>query len=176
MLWLAGRQSDAVADAVSTLPLHSVTCCFRSPEAMAAAANMRPIQSPGAADVWSAAATILFLFTGRAPYGGIDMISNARATKSSPSVPSSVPQPLRDMLLRCFAFRPASRPDIDGLTGSLLLVLVCLTPTPKGCIYGFSCRSPGRWCYMLQLQYRKVLAYCALQNCEHSFMRPEQLY
>lgn len=75
-----------------------------------------------AADVWSLAATIVYVFTETAPYSGQNVwqiITALTAERVPPAIPESVPAALRELLSRCFAFESEARPEIHEIVQQL---------------------------------------------------------
>lgn len=75
-----------------------------------------------AADVWSFAATAVYILTKSAPYSGqtVWQIINAlTAQRLPPTIAESVPAALRGLLLRCFAFEPEARPKVHEVVQQL---------------------------------------------------------
>ena len=78
-----------------------------------------------AADVWSLAATVTFLFSGTVPYQGynlMQLIDALTVTKRAPDVPATIPDVLHPTLHSCFSFVPAQRPSINQLVEALKVV------------------------------------------------------
>lgn len=92
-----------------------VAAC-RSPEAV----NPGDCALTTAADIWSLAATMLHIFTGKAPYEGltvIQIVAKLACLQMRPTVPSTpcMPVALQALLCKCFDFQPAHRPSIQQL-------------------------------------------------------------
>lgn len=85
-----------------------------------------------AADIWSLAASIRYIFTAAAPYSGLSfwqVIAALTTERLPPSVPESVPAALRELLMRCFDFVPESRPQISEIVQQLQVRSECMLPS-----------------------------------------------
>ena len=93
------------------------TRCWNLPQRDKAVAAGGARQRRGfAADVWSVAASILYIFTATAPYSGFSQVIAALTAERLPPSVKSVPAAQRELLMRCFAVvPPESRPQISEI-------------------------------------------------------------
>ena len=102
----------------------------RSPEAVTAGGA--GLRLGFAADIWSLAASILYIFTAAPPYSGLNVwqiINALTEQRLPPTIPESVPAALRELLMRCFAFAPESRPHISEIVQQLQVSRDTLLPS-----------------------------------------------
>jgi serine/threonine protein kinase len=68
--------------------------------------------------VWSFGITVIELFTRQRPYPGEDGLSIAAQISSGtilPQSPANCPPELQQLLLSCWQYEPASRPDMETI-------------------------------------------------------------
>ncbi len=129
-----------------------------------------------AADVWSLAATAVYIFTKSAPYSGQtvwQIITALTAERLPPIIPESVPAALRGLLLRCFAFEPEARPQVHEIVQQLqvrrrsLLLGNISHVYPTACLFGNATFLADLGCSIIRQRLLLVaeVLYCISQLC-----------
>ena len=81
------------------------------------------------ADCWSWACCVIELFTGRPPWENDRMaviMQKVLVARQKPTVPREVPEPVADMLRRCFSSNPNARPSFTDMLPVMQQALSCL--------------------------------------------------
>ncbi len=147
-------------------------CQCRAPE------GVRPNASPlkASADVWSLAATILFMMTNDVPYSGktiIQIIAALQHPLAPPTVPDTLPVQLQSLLRQCFQFNPSRRPTAADMVSELQVnfsALINFLPgTDSVCVrclcFLVSCVPAGAYHNaMRQVAFNYCLAWCFMSS------------